>query len=544
MATEIGTSATVAHSFETRENVESFWERMVVEHRLQGNLTISGFFARTAKRLPLKRALVYKHHVYTYRELFQAVAGVALHLQKNLNVKSGNKVAMLLENSDLYNIWYLAVLATGAVAVPLNCKLTPREIEFMLVDSSASMLLSEKSFHDILLELAPDVRGRLNVVMVARNDQPEPSLWDVEQANVPIEAPAAIYYTSGTTGKPKGVVHTHRSLIAGALQGALAWEYPQEWVVNLATTPLFHIANHTVFLPTLGTGGTLVVDTFKTDHIFELIQKHKVTNFFAVPSMLLLMTQSVERSRYDLGSVVRVAFGAAPMPVNKLQAVQEMFPNAALVHGMGQTECSGTTVTLPSTKAFEKAGSVGINISGTEIRIVDNTGQELPANAVGELVTRGPNVMSHYLDRPEATSETLCDGWLHTGDLGFRDDEGYVYLVDRKKDMIIRGGENIYSTEVEQVLYMLPEVASAAVVGMPSDLFGEEVLACLVKKNDARELTLAEVQAHCAKHLAKFKQPVALRYIAAMPQTATGKTQKAELKAMLIREFAKGAVNA
>lgn len=520
----------------SRESVEAFWSRVEDEHVLRGNVTFAGFLARTALRLPNKVALVFGNRSRTYRELVQAIAGAAANLREACGIVRGDRVALLLDNSDTYVIWYLAILAVGAVAVPLNIKLTPRELAFMISDSESKLLLSEKTMAASLAALAGDLDGRCAVELVSDETMPEPQTSDLQQTGIPIESDAAIYYTSGTTGKPKGVVHTHRSLIAGALQGVMAWEYPQEWVVNLATTPLFHIASHTVFFPVLCTGGTLVVDTFKVDRIFELIERHKVTFVFAVPSMLIMMLQSSRKTEHDLSTVVQVAFGAAPMPAHRLQAVQDMFPNAALVHGMGQTECCGTTVTLPSDRAFVKAGSVGIAISGTEIRIVDANDEEVPANEVGELVTRGPNVMRHYLGRGDATAETLRGGWLHTGDLGFRDDEGYVFLVDRKKDMIIRGGENIYSTEVEQVLTMLPEVASAAVIGTPSDVFGEEVLACLVAKEGARALTLAEVQAHCAPHLAKFKWPAAVRYIDAMPQTATGKIQKGELRTMLIPE--------
>jgi long-chain acyl-CoA synthetase len=485
MASIPGASTIPKLAYECREGVDSFWSRMNVEHRLAGNLTITGFFARTAKRLPDKRALIYEDRSYTYAALFQAIAGVALHLQQELRITAGSRVALLLENSDLYHIWYLAILSIGAVAVPLNSKLTSREIAFMVADSNASLIISEQSFDEILRQLVASEHCHCAVCKITIDDQPLPSQWDLEPGDVSIDASAAIYYTSGTTGKPKGVVHTHRSLISGAIQGVAGWEYPQEWVVNLATTPLFHIANHTVYLPTFSTGGTLIVDTFKAEHMFGLIEKHRVTNFFAVPSMLLMMVQSPERDRYDLGSVRRIAFGAAPMPVHKLQAVQALFPNAGLVHGMGQTECSGTTVTLSSDKAVTKAGSVGINIPGTEIRIADPCDQELPCGEVGELLTRGPNVMSHYLERPEATAETLRGGWLHTGDLGYRDSQGYVYLVDRKKDMIIRGGENIYSTEVEQVISMLPELSAVAVLGIASEVFGEEVMACVVRRSRA-----------------------------------------------------------
>jgi len=521
-----------AHGRRLREGPEPFWSRAAAAHGLAGNLTYPGFLARTARRLPDKTAMVFGERSLSYRQLFDAIRGATVRLRDDHGIGPGARVALLLENSDTYNIWYFAVMALGAVAVPLNVKLVPAEIAFMLQDAGCVLVLSEARFADTLRGIAPGPSGA-PALRLLDGGLPSASPGVFDTGAVPIDADAAIYYTSGTTGRPKGVVHTHRSLIAGTLQGPPAWEYDSERVVNLAVTPQFHIANHTVFLPTLAVGGTLVIDTFGTERTFELIQRHRVTQLFAVPSILLLLTQFEDRDRFDLGSVTRVAFGAAPMPVHKLEAVQALFPNAALVHGMGQTECSGTTVTLPSPQAFEKAGSVGINIAGTEIRIVDEADAELPAGAVGELVTRGPNVMSRYLNRPEASAEALRGGWLHTGDLGYRDAQGYLYLVDRKKDMIIRGGENIYSSEVEQALYGMPGIALAAVVGQPSELFGEEVFAFLVAREGAPRLTLDEVQAHCAERLAKYKRPTAIRYLDALPQTATGKIQKGELKAML-----------
>lgn len=530
-------------AFEKREGVEAFWARMSADHQLYGNLTFPCFLARTAQRLPDKIALIYSDRSYSYLELFRSVAGVSEHLKGVLKIELGSKVAILLENSDRYIIWYLAILAIGAIAVPLNSKLTGREIDFMLEDSSVSLLVSESRFENTLTQLSSRPNAPFAILKIDLSAQPDPSAWDFSHGQVTLTTEAAIYYTSGTTGKPKGVVHTHQSLIAGALQGPSAWEYDQEAVVNLASTPLFHIANHTVFIPTFYKGGTLVVTTFKAEQMFALIEKYKVTNFFAVPSMLLLMLQAANRHDHDLSSVTTVAFGAAPMPVHRLEAIQEMFPNAGLVHGMGQTECCGTTVTLSSNLAFQKAGSVGVNIPGTEIQIVDERGEELILGEIGELVTRGQNVMSKYLGREDATLQALRGGWLHTGDLGFRDADGYVFLVDRKKDMIIRGGENIYSSEVEQILYLMPEIAFAAVLGTPSEIFGEEVLAVLVKREGARELTFEEVQSHCVAHLAKFKVPAAICYIDSMPQTATGKIQKGEVKAMLLNDKFKKSTN-
>lgn len=513
----------------TREGSESYWKRYPVV--FDQSTSFTAFLAASCERLPDKTALVYKHFHYSYKALFGAIAGAAQELRARVPARS--RIALLLDNSDLYIIWYLAILAADLVAVPLNTKLTKREIEYMLSDSAAVLLLSEARFAEVLKDLTASAQHGALIELLTRDNQPSSLSWRELGTGIPTGADAAVYYTSGTTGRPKGVVHSHGSLIAGAIQGAPSWEYDDDQAVNLAVTPLFHIANHTVFLPTLHSGGTLVVGAFKSDEIFELIQDFEITHLFAVPSMLLMMLQKFSLDGRTLSRVRSVAFGAAPIPAHKLVDIQKIFPSARLVHGMGQTESCGTLVTLPSKFAYEKAGSVGINIAGTDIRIVDDKNVELPSDQVGELVARSASMMSRYLNNPEATSSTLEGGWLHTGDLGFRDAQGYVYLVDRKKDMIIRGGENIYSTEVEQVLMSHPAIAHAAVIGIPSELLGEEVLACIVKAENASELGLETIRNHCAGQLAKFKIPAQIRYFAELPQTATGKIQKNELKKVI-----------
>ncbi len=353
------------------------------------------------------------------------------------------------------------------------------------------------------------------------------------------DRPAALYYTSGTTGAPKGVVHTHRTLIAAALQCPDALEHEFDGLRALAVTPLFHIASHVIFLPVLSLGGMLLVDTYQTDDTIELIARHAINSFFAVPSILLMMTGRARELGCTLPGVRSLQFGAAPMPVSKLSQVRELFPNAVFVHAMGQTESCGLLVTLPGFLAFERAGSVGFAIAGVEIAIFDDADREVSPGIVGELVARGPNVMAGYFRNPEATADTLRSGWLHTGDLGHLDADGLVTLVDRKKDMIIRGGENIYSTEVEHVLMRHPDVAQAAVIGTPDPLFGERVTAFVVPKAEANPPTLDEIQAHCRTLLAGYKVPAELWVVELMPTTATGKVQKGGLR-LLARQLREG----
>jgi acyl-CoA synthetase (AMP-forming)/AMP-acid ligase II len=341
---------------------------------------------------------------------------------------------------------------------------------------------------------------------------------------------AALYYTSGTTGQPKGVVHTHASLIADALQSPPSWEYAFEGVRSLAITPLFHIAAHTIFFPVLFLGGTLIVDAYNTEQTLAQIGAEDVNAFFAVPSILLLMVDRARTAGRILPGVKTVMFGAAPMTISKLGEVRALFPNAALVHGMGQTESGGTLVTLPGVAAEARAGSVGLPMPGVEVAIFDSADRPVPVGQVGELVARGPNLMLGYYRNDEATRATLANGWLHTGDLGYQDAQGLVTLVDRKKDMIIRGGENIYSCEVEQVLLRHPAIKAVAVVGQSDVIFGEQVAAFVVADPALPRPGVEELAAHCRFSLADYKVPVTIRFADALPLTATGKIRKAELR--------------
>jgi len=523
-----------AHSGYERHGIAWLTHALAAEYGVGDKLSYTAFLRRTALRRADQPALVCENRTLSYAQMFDAISALAGYLAGECSVQQGERVALLMENSERYQIWYLAILALGAVAVPLNTRLTPREIGYQIENASTVRVIAQQKFSSVLAEVGVAWIDGDAIAPAAQ------SRFDLGTARVNTDAPAAIYYTSGTTGNPKGVVHTHRSLMAGSVQGPRCWEYNDPSAVTLAMTPLFHIANHTWFLPVLHVGGTMVIDTFRTEGVLDLIVRQGITHLFAVPTMLLLMIQQHRVSGQDLSRVRNVAFGASAMPPERLAEVQRMFPSAGLVHGMGQTESCGTIVTLPSALAFDKAGSVGLHIDGAELRLADADGRDVPPKTVGELLTRGPSVMSHYHRQPQASAETLEGGWLHTGDLGYLDEDGFLFLVDRKKDMIIRGGENVYSSEVENVLYMHAGVAQAAVVAAKSELFGEEVFAFVVRRQgteDAAGLDEARLRAHCARYLAEYKMPVGIAFIDAMPQTATGKVQKHLLRAQLPAQF-------
>ncbi|MDF1719228.1 MAG: AMP-binding protein [Minwuia sp.] len=512
---------------------EAFTAEMAEGFGLTGDFTFTDMVARAAARYPDTVAMVHMGRQVTYADMMRRIQAARVMMVDRHGVKPGDRVELLIDNSDHYAIWYFAILAAGAVAVPINPKLVPRELAFMVQDSAPVLFVHESRFDD-LIDQSLDLAGLRPPRLVVDRDPPPPAAGDWEPTSgIDVHAPCAVYYTSGTTGTPKGVLHSHHSLLACALQSPETWEYPGPEMRLLACTPMFHIASHVFFLVTLTLGATLVIDSYQTERTMRQIADHGIEAFFAVPSQLLMMEQHPLKDDMDFSHVKSIGFGAAPMAMDRLQAVQDMFPNAGLVHCMGQTESSGLIVALSSEEAFAHIGSVGLAVPGCELRVVDSNDAEVPHGTVGELVSRGPQNMIGYLNREEATAETLRGGWLHTGDLGYRDDDGYLFLVDRAKDMIIRGGENIYSTEVEDVIYMMPGVSLCAVIGVPDKLFGEEVAAFILPK-PGKTLGIEEVQAHCRANMASYKSPRLVTFVEDFAMTATGKIQKGELRKLMV----------
>jgi acyl-CoA synthetase (AMP-forming)/AMP-acid ligase II len=477
---------------------------------------------------PDRIALVCQKRSHTYEQLHAAVDATAQNLVSQFGVSPGDRVMINMENSDFFVIIYLAVQRAGAIAVPINPKLVEREISFMLSDAEPVLCVFDdgnklEAIRPVTTLCAGKASTAAAIIRTEATDSPLPLVTS--------DSPATIFYTSGTTGAPKGVVHTHETLIAGAFQNARGWDYDYSDSITLAVTPLFHVAAHAWFYPVLAHQGTLVIAGFKTEDVFQLIERYQVDGMGAVPAMLLMMIRSENRHQYDLRSVRNIRFGASPMPPDKLRAVQELFPNASLNHGMGQTESGGTISVLPGDLAFSKNGSTGFVIPGCEVRIVDDTGNDVPKGHHGEILAQGPNVMRGYFNLPDATAATLDNGWLHTGDIGYFDEDNCIWLVDRKKDMILRGGENIYSVEVENVIMQHSGVEVCAVVGSPDAVLGEKVCAIVVPRAKPGDHSLLEELVDlCREQLAYFKVPEDWRMLDDLPRTATGKVQKASLR--------------
>ena len=341
---------------------------------------------------------------------------------------------------------------------------------------------------------------------------------------------ASIMYTSGTTGRPKGAMICHRNLICNAITGSFVMKVTPE-TKQIILTPLFHAsALHSQLMSSfLKVGTSVIMKEFKTKDSLELIAKEKITLVIAVPTMYWFWVTHPEFEKYDLSSVEYTISGAAPAAPELIKLLAEKFPRSKFINAGGQTESTSFTFGLDPKDALKKLGSIGWATPCNEIIVVDDKGNELPVNETGELWFKGPAVCKGYWNNPQGTKETFTNGWLHTGDVGKVDEDGYLFLLDRKKDMIIRGGENIYCIEVENALYSHPKVLEAAVVGIPDKVFGEQVKAAIVLK-PGETATEEEIRTFCLKQLADYKVPKYVTFLDALPRNPGGKVIKSILR--------------
>jgi acyl-CoA synthetase (AMP-forming)/AMP-acid ligase II len=476
----------------------------------------------------------------SYRALADRSMAVANALL-DAGVKPGDRVGFLLMNSAEFVESYFAVARIGAVIVPLNWRLVADELTFILKDSGTTTLIWGDEFADVVGELhrrgdATDVERWIQVGDAAPEAFAEPyGPWrDAAPTTPPPEGASGddmlyIMYTSGTTGLPKGVVHTHDSAFAALLTiGATADVRPGDRY--LQPLPLFHVGALTPATNTLYVGGTLVnLRSFDPRLAWQLIQDEQVTVGLAVPAMLNFMLQVPDRADFDHGSVRWIQSGAAPVPVSLIEAYAELGIGIHQVYGL--TETCGPACLIDPDNALKKIGSTGRAFFHTDVKLIDGDGREVPTGEAGEVLVRGAHVMREYWNRPDATAESLRDGWLHTGDVAVMDDEGFVYIQDRIKDMIISGGENIYPAEVESALAAHPGISEAAVIGQPSERWGESPFAVVVRTDET--VDEAAVIRWAGEHLARYKLPKAVAFVDEIPRNPSGKI----LKRVLREEF-------
>jgi fatty-acyl-CoA synthase len=510
-----------------------------------GGMTISDQLSRHSRGIGHEVALVHGAVRRTYGELDERVGRLAAALRAR-GVRKGSRVAVLGPNAMEVFETYLATARLGALCVPLNFRLTSAELGFLLADSGARVLV----VHASLAPLVAD--AGLDACLVFDGDPgglPGREAYEhaLAAASVGVEItvsdsdPAFLMYTSGTTGRPKGAVLTHRNLLINALGylGQLGG-HPDAHTVWLAATPLFHIAAIAGMLPTFLRGGRIVLTPpgrFDAAETVALMAREQVSSCFLVPSQWEEICARPDIAAHDLTSLRRLICGAAPASHSLIRTLVETFPQAEVTTGLAQTECGPVTTVLPGRDMLRKLGSVGKPMFTVEARVVDDEMRDVPRGTVGEIVYRGPSVMREYWNRPAETAAAFHGGWFHSGDLVRMDEDGYYYVVDRKTDMIISGGENIYCAELENVLSTHPSIDEVAVVGVPDPQWGEIPLVVVAGKAPP---TLEEIRAWCAPHLATYKHPRRIAVVPKLPRNSTGKVTKAQLRAELAGNHPQG----
>lgn len=468
---------------------------------------------------------------YTYVE-FQRAVNRAAQLLAAHGIGKGDAVSLLMPNSAEYNIAYFACWALGAVAGPVNSLLKSEEITFVINDSEAKALLVHSDFFPTIQSIKNQL-PRLQAVIEFDDEEKATRAWESTETGTPPEVTrednAIIIYTSGTTGKPKGCLLTHGNLIANARQISEWLGFTKDDRL-LTVMPLFHMnAVSVTTMSALYAGGSTVVSPkFSASRFWQIISDYQITSFGSVATMLsMLLSTYPDGVQAGLKTdQLRFAMcGSAPVPIEVLQRFESTF-NCLVIEGYGLSESTcRSTFNPPDSR--RRPGSCGMPI-GNEMSVVDEEDREVADGELGEIVLRGENILKGYYKNEQATATAFRSGWFHTGDIGYRDAEGFFYIVDRKSDMIIRGGENIYPREIDDVLYQHPSVAAAASIGIPDPLYGQEVAAFIVPR-EGREPTEEEIISFCRERLADFKCPKTVQFVEDIPKGPTGKLLKREL---------------
>ncbi|MBM1143049.1 long-chain-fatty-acid--CoA ligase [Alcanivorax sp. ZXX171] len=497
---------------------------------------------KAARQFPDDKAVVFGDRRRSWAQFCDRIARLAGVLQ-SLGMGEGDRVGILGLNSDRYMETVFAALWGGGVFNTVNIRWSASEIAYSLDDCDTRILFVDDEF----APLVPTVRDKSDslatVVYMGEGDAPEGSedlnelmnrATAVADAGRHGDDLAGILYTGGTTGKPKGVMLSHGNLYLGALSTVIP-ACRQDRIVGLHSAPFFHVAGIGLIVQLSLRGGThVILPRFEPLSVIETIARENVQETFLVPTMLRAMLDHPEFDHHDTRSLRCLIYGASPMDRTLLKRAMSKLPNADFLQMYGMTELSPTvTMLLPEVHAdparHDKLMAAGNPTHNAEIRIVDPTDNEVPLGQVGEICARGPMVMQGYWNQEDQTREAIRDGWMHTGDAGYMDADGYVFLVDRIKDMIVTGGENVYSVEVEDVLLQCPEVAQCAVIGVPDEEWGERVHAVLILK-DGQQLDQATITDFCKQHLAGYKCPRSYEARDELPMSGAGKLLKFKLK--------------
>ena len=460
----------------------------------------------------------------TYAEASRIVHRTARLLRDEFGLAAGDRVAVLAPNAVEYVLLFFATQRLGAILVPVNWRLAPREVAHVVTDAEPTLLVVDDAFAE-KVEDAEVQRVSFGELSERMHDDALPSDLDVPEPD--FEAPCMILYTSGTTGAPKGAVLTNRGIFWNSVNTGLRLNLTEDDRTAIFA-PLFHTGGwHVLTTPILHHGGTILLSEFDPERVLRLCDERGLTILFGVPTMLAMMHEQSAFADVTLDSVRYAIVGGEPMPIPLIQAWHAK--GVPIRQGYGLTEFGPNVFSLPERDAERKAGSIGFPNFYIDARVVDDAGDELPADEIGELVLRGPAAMAGYWRNPEATAETVTDGWLRTGDLVRCDAEGYFYVVGRKKEMFISGAENVYPAEVEGFLQTHPAVKAVAVVGVPDARWGEVGKAFVVRKEGA-DVTADEIVDFARTGLARYKVPKHVAFLDALPTSDSGKVLKRALR--------------
>jgi long-chain acyl-CoA synthetase len=506
--------------------------------------------------IPRKNARLYAGRIalidgdvkITFSEFNQRVNCLANAIL-NLGLSKGDRVAVLSENAYQYMELYFACAKAGIPIVPLNYRSAGEELAYVINDSNAKLIFFGGRYLPVVKEIKNQCSSVIGLIsineeisnllfyenLIKNSSDGEPDV-KVEEGDIVV-----LGYTAGTTGRPKGVMTTHKNLVSSCFNTAVGMGI-KPGMIYLNVPPMFHAGDAMAMFAFFFVGSTnITLSAFSPEAVMKTIEQQCVTHALLVPAMILAILRYPQLSNFNIKSLECIIYGTAPMPMEPLKkAIQILQCKFIQVYGATETFVpvsilsSEDHVLQGTLEQSRRMASAGREVIGVEVKIVDNDDKEVPIGEMGEVIVRGDNVMKGYWNLPELTGETLRNGWYHTGDIGKMDEDRYVYIVDRKKDMIISGGENIYPQEIEDVLFQHPDVAEAAVIGIPDDTWGEAIKALVVKKAGST-VTEAELLEYCKQNLASFKKPRSVEFVNNLPRSTAGKVLKYEIRAQYWR---------
>ncbi len=517
---------------EERDGIErkSVFGRDVILYKDRPN-TFVDLFEHTVRTFPKREALVMDEVRYTYEELWAITETIAANLQEKFQIKQGMRVALLLGNSIEFSLLFLSCIKLGAIVVPLNCRLAAPEISFMVEQAEATLLVTEKAHKEKVNNIKAvkclvdgEAHGFFSYKELFRRE-----CTPYAKTTIHEEDPLYIMYTSGTTGVPKGAVGTHIGVIHSIISYQRVFQ-TNHMDRSLIAIPLFHVTGligqlfHMIYV-----GGTnVLMRKYKAEPFNKLLCEEKITFTFNVPTIYVMMLTHPSFKNYSYESLRILAYGGAPMSPQTIYQLKKEFPNVELHNVYGATETSSPATIMPKGYQQKKLASIGLPSPVIEVKIMKGD-RRCQAGEVGELWVKGPNVIPKYWNNNNANRLAFVEGYWISGDMAMQDEEGFVYMMDRKKDVINRGGEKIFSIEVENCLYKHPAILEAAVVGVEDDVFGEKVKAVIVLKEGAK-LEAEDVKIFVRQHLADYKIPEVIEFCQELPRNPGGKVIKAQLK--------------